>query len=43
MTLKNRLAMLRRDARVYGQLIAEQRRQDLSDAGPGFMARHRKT
>ncbi len=41
-SLKNRLAMLRRDTRVYGQLIAQQRGEDLKDSGPGFMARHRK-
>lgn len=41
-TLKKRLEMLRRDARVYGQLIADQRRADLSGADPCIMARHRK-
>lgn len=40
-SLKNRLTMLRRDARIYGGIIAEQRRKDLADLGPGFMARHR--
>jgi FMN reductase len=40
-SLKNRLAMVRRDARVYGGIIAEQRRRDLGESGIGFMARHR--
>jgi NAD(P)H-dependent FMN reductase len=40
-SLKNRLAMVRRDARVYGGIIAEQRRRDLAGTGLGFMARHR--
>ena len=40
--LKRRLEMLVRDVRVYGALLAEQRRADLSGAEPGFLARHRK-
>ena len=39
--LKQRLEMLTRDARVYGQLLARQRGEDLQGAEPGFMARHR--
>ena len=41
-TLNQRLAMLIRDFRVYGELLARQRRVDLADNQPGFMARHRK-
>jgi len=41
-TLNQRLAMLIRDFRVYGELLASQRRADLADNQPGFMARHRK-
>jgi FMN reductase len=41
-TLNQRLAMLIRDFRVYGELLASQRRVDLADNQPGFMARHRK-
>jgi hypothetical protein len=33
--------MLVRDIRVYGALLAEQRRQDLAGEEPGFMARYR--
>jgi NAD(P)H-dependent FMN reductase len=39
--LKQRLEMLTRDTRIYGQLLARQRRADLRGAEPGFMARHR--
>jgi len=39
--LKQRLEMLTRDARVYGQLLARQRGEDLRGAEPGYMARHR--
>jgi NAD(P)H-dependent FMN reductase len=39
--LKDRLAMMVRDVRVYGQLFARQRRADLADTGPGFLARYR--
>jgi FMN reductase len=40
-TLRNRLQMLIRDARVYGQVLARQRREDLVGTDPGFLARHR--
>ena len=40
--LRQRLAMLIRDLRVYGQLLARQRRTDLKVADSGFLARHRK-
>jgi NAD(P)H-dependent FMN reductase len=40
--LKQRLEMLVRDARVYGELLARQRGVDLSRGEPGFLARHRK-
>ena len=42
-TLEKRLAMLIRDARVYGEALARQRRADLASDEPGFMARHRRT
>jgi FMN reductase len=38
---KKRLEMLIRDTRVYGQLLARQRRDDLRGADPGFLARLR--
>lgn len=38
---RQRLEMMLRDARVYGQLIATQRRADLAGDEPGFLARHR--
>jgi NAD(P)H-dependent FMN reductase len=41
-SLQNRLAMLVRDARVYGAILAAQRKSDLLTSEPGFMARHRK-
>ena len=41
-TLNQGLAMLIRDFRVYGELLARQRRADLASNEPGFMARHRK-
>ena len=41
-TLQQRLEMLVRDLRVYGELLARQRRADLAGAEPGFLARHRK-
>jgi len=41
-SLQKRLAMLVRDARVYGELLARQRRADLLVAEPGFIARHRR-
>ena len=40
--LKKRLEMFVRDVRVYGELLARQRRADLVGAEPGFMAKHRK-
>ncbi|MSU57288.1 MAG: NADPH-dependent oxidoreductase [Pedosphaera sp.] len=41
-SLKKRVAMLVRDARVYGALLAQQRRADLAGSEPGFMERLRK-
>ena len=41
-SFKNRLDMMIRDLRVYGQLLARQREADLQCADPGFLARHRK-
>jgi NAD(P)H-dependent FMN reductase len=41
-TLRKRLDMLIRDARVYGRLLASQRRADLAGNEPGFLAKHRK-
>jgi hypothetical protein len=41
-TLRKRLEMLIRDARVYGTLLAKQRRVDLMGTEPGFLARHRQ-
>jgi FMN reductase len=40
---KRRLEMTLRDARVYGALLAQQRRADLAGTDPGFLAKHRKT
>jgi NAD(P)H-dependent FMN reductase len=40
--LKERVEMLVRDVRVYGELLAQQRRADLAGCAPGFMARVRK-
>ncbi len=37
-----RLDMMIRDVRVYGQLLARQRRADLAGTEPGFLARLRK-
>ena len=39
---QKRLEMFLRDVRVYGQLLAEQRRKDLAGSEPGFLARMRK-
>lgn len=39
--LRQKLEMMARDLRVYGQLLAAQRRVDLAGADPGFMAKHR--
>ncbi len=41
-SLRQRLAMLVRDARVYGQILARQRRADFEGADPCFLAKHRK-
>lgn len=41
-SLKKRLDMLIRDARVYGQVLAAQRKVDLAGTEPGFLAKHRK-
>ena len=40
--LKQRLEMLIRDLRVYGDVLARQRRADLAGTEPGFLARQRK-
>ena len=40
--LEKRLTMLIRDAQVYGEALARQRRADLAGNEPGFMAKHRK-
>ena len=40
--LRERVEMLVRDVRVYGELLARQRRADLAGGEPGFMARSRK-
>src|SRR5262249_54352585 len=36
-----RLDMMFHDVRVYGEVLARQRRADLAGTEPGFMARHR--
>ncbi len=41
-SLTKRLAILVRDVRVYGEILARQRHADLAGADPGFMARLRK-
>ncbi len=41
-SLRERLQMLVRDVRIYGQLLARQRRNDLESADPCFLAKHRK-
>ena len=41
-SLKKRLDMAARDARVYGGLLAAQRRADLTGADACFMAKHRE-
>ena len=41
-SLKKRITMLVRDARVYGAVLATQRRADLAGNDPGFMERLRK-
>jgi NAD(P)H-dependent FMN reductase len=40
--LKQRLEMMMRDARVYGEVLAQQRRADLRGTDPGFLARRRE-
>ena len=40
-SFQKRLDMLIRDVRVYGEVIARQRRADLAGNEPGFMAKHR--
>jgi FMN reductase len=40
--LDTRMAMMIRDVRVYGGLLAQQRRADLMGTDPGFLARLRK-
>jgi FMN reductase len=40
--LKQRLEMLVRDLRVYGDILARQRRADLAGTEPGFLAQHRR-
>jgi FMN reductase len=40
-SLKKRLDMMIRDVRIYGQLLALQRRADATGTEPGFMARLR--
>jgi hypothetical protein len=39
---KSRLEMMVHDVRVYGEVLARQRRADLAGNNPGFMARWRK-
>lgn len=41
--LRERLEMAVRDTRVYGTLLAAQRRADLAGSEPGFLARQRQT
>ena len=41
-TLKKRVTMAARDIRVYGALLAQQRRDDLAGTEPGFLARLRQ-
>lgn len=41
-SFKQRIEMLVRDVRVYGGLIAQQRRADLAGTEPGFLERLRK-
>ena len=38
---KSRLEMFVHDIGIYGRLLAKQRRADLKDTGPGFLARYR--
>jgi NAD(P)H-dependent FMN reductase len=41
-SFNTRLEMMIRDTRVYGKLLAQQRRADLSGTEPGFLAKHRR-
>ena len=38
---KRRVEMFTRDVRIYGEVLAKQRRADLAGTGPGFLAKHR--
>jgi len=40
-SLKKRLEMFAHDIRVYGEMLANQRRADLAGSEPGFLARYR--
>ena len=40
--LRKRVEMMVRDARVYGEMLARQRRADLAGSEPGFLARLRE-
>jgi azobenzene reductase len=42
-TFLRRLEMMIRDARVYGSILAQQRRADLAGTDAGFLARHRQS
>ena len=41
-SLNKRLELMVRDVRVYGELLARQRRADLAGTDPGFMAKWRR-
>jgi NAD(P)H-dependent FMN reductase len=41
-SLQKRLDMLIRDTRIYGDVLARQRRADLKGTEPGFLAKHRR-
>jgi NAD(P)H-dependent FMN reductase len=41
-SFEQRFDMFLHDLRVYGELLARQRRADLAGTGPSFLARHRK-
>jgi len=40
-SFRQRVTMLARDLRIYGELLAKQRRKDLAGSEPGFLARYR--
>ena len=40
-SLKVRVEMFAHDIRVYGRVLAQQRRADLAGTEPGFLAKHR--